>query len=67
MPFLMFCSCAITFLAGMYLLKVNNKNTRTRCEICSELTIKTINSGQKTHLGKIIKTLFKTSLTSRCF
>ena len=53
--------------AGMYLLKVNNKNTRTRCEICSELTIKTINSGQKTHLGKIIKTLFKTSLTSRCF
>ena len=27
--------------AGIYLLKVNNKNTRTRCEICSELTIKT--------------------------
>ena len=26
--------------AGIYLLKVNNKNTRTRCEICSELTIK---------------------------
>ena len=25
----------------IYLLKVNNKNTRTRCEICSKLTIKT--------------------------
>ena len=27
--------------AGIYLLKVNDENTRTRCEICSELTIKT--------------------------
>ena len=27
--------------ASIYLLKVNNKNTRTRCEICSKLTIKT--------------------------
>ena len=28
-------------LVGIYLLKVNNRNTRTRCEICSKLTIKT--------------------------
>ena len=28
------------FPAGIYLLKVNNRNTRTRCEICSKLTIK---------------------------
>ena len=28
--------------AGIYLLKVNNRNTRTRCEICSKLTIKTL-------------------------
>ena len=28
-------------LADIYLLKVNNKNTRTRCEICSKLIIKT--------------------------
>ena len=28
-------------LSGIYLLKVNNTNTRTRCEICSKLTIKT--------------------------
>ena len=27
--------------AGIYLLKVNNRNTRTRCEICSKSTIKT--------------------------
>ena len=27
--------------AGIYLLKVNNRNTRTRCEICSKVTIKT--------------------------
>ena len=26
--------------AGNYMFKVNNKNTRTRCEICSKLTIK---------------------------
>ena len=28
-------------LADMYLLRVNNRNTKTRCEICSKLTIKT--------------------------
>ena len=27
--------------AGIYLLKVNKRNTRTRCEICSELTVVT--------------------------
>ena len=27
--------------AGICLLKVNNRSTRTRCEICSKLTIKT--------------------------
>ena len=27
--------------AGIYLLNVNNRNTRTRYEICSKLTIKT--------------------------
>ena len=26
--------------AGIYLLKVNNRNIRTRCEICSKLTMK---------------------------
>ena len=27
--------------AGIYLFKVNNRNTRTRYEICSKLAIKT--------------------------
>ena len=27
--------------AGNYMFKVNNRNTRTRYEICSKLTIKT--------------------------
>ena len=26
---------------GIYMFKVNNRNTRTKCEICSKLTIKT--------------------------
>ena len=26
---------------GNYMFNVNNRNTRTRCEICSKLTIKT--------------------------
>ena len=29
------------YLAEVYLLKVNKRNTRTRCEVCSKLTIKT--------------------------
>ena len=30
--------------ANIYLFKVNNRSTRKRCEICSKLTIKTINT-----------------------
>ena len=26
---------------GIYVVKVNNRNTRTRCEMCSKLTVKT--------------------------
>ena len=35
--------CFILFLfpAGIYMFKVNNRNIRIRCEICSKLTIKT--------------------------
>ena len=32
-------SCLIP--AGNYIFKVSNRNTRTRCDICSKLTIKT--------------------------
>ena len=43
--------------AGIYLLKANNRNTRTRCEICSKLTIK-FNVNNKTTICStlIIKT-----------
>ena len=29
------------FPVGVYVLKVNNRSTKTRCEICSKLTINT--------------------------
>ena len=32
-----------------YLLKVNNRNTRKRCKICSKMTIKT---AQRPHWGR---------------
>ena len=39
------------FIAGIfqlvYLFKVNNRNTRKRCEICSELIIKTLERRHK--------------------
>ena len=31
---------SFSFPSGIYLLKITNRNTRTRCEICSKLTIK---------------------------
>ena len=39
---------------GIYLLKVNNRNTRTSCEICSELTIKTLERCQWRRSGVFI-------------
>ena len=41
-------------LAGIYLLKVNNRNTRTRCEIYSKLTIKTPEQSHWRHSGVFI-------------
>ena len=48
-PFLPFAICwglnsyyeSADFPAGIYLLKVNNRNNRARCELCLKLTIKT--------------------------
>ena len=31
----------VSYPAGIYLFKVSSRNTRTRCEICLTLTIKT--------------------------
>ena len=39
---------------GIYLLKVNNRNTRARCEICSKLTIKTPERGNWRRSGIFI-------------
>ena len=38
-----------TVLAGFYLLKVSNRNTRSRCQICPKLTIKT---PERRHWGR---------------
>ena len=36
-----FCERKSIIPVGIYLLQVNSRNTGTRCEICSKLTIKT--------------------------
>ena len=43
--------------AGIYLLKVNNRNIRARCEICSKLTIKTPERRHWCRSGVFILTL----------
>ena len=35
-------SLSFLYQAGNYMFKVNNRNTRKRCEICSKLTIKIV-------------------------
>ena len=39
-PLLLFNQSFTGLPAGIYLFKVNNRNTRTRCKICSKLTLK---------------------------
>ena len=39
------------FTLGIYMFKVDNSNTRTRCEICSKLTIKTLKRRHWHHYG----------------
>ena len=51
------------FPAGNYIFKVNNRNTRARCEICSKLTIKTTERRhlcpQKTSENRTFSDVFK--------
>ena len=42
------------FPVGIYLFKFNNRNTRTRCEIWSKLTIRTPKRRRKCRLGWFI-------------
>ena len=44
-------------LGGTYLLKSNNRNNRTRCEICSKLTIKKPEQRQWCRSGVLLLTL----------
>ena len=44
----------VNYPAGIHLLKVNNKNTMTRCEICWKLTIKTPERRQFRRFGVFI-------------
>ena len=39
----------VAFSGGNYLFKVNNENTKTRCEICLNLAIKTPERGRLTY------------------
>ena len=69
------------FPLGIYMFKVNNRNTRTRCEICSKLALKTPERcrhllAQSKHwkyendvwyLFKVNNKYTKTSLTSGVF
>ena len=50
--------------ASIYLLKVNNENTRTKCETCSKLIIKTPDSVSDVVLVSLILTLNKYSHVS---
>ena len=48
----------IMYPAGNCMFKVNSRNTRTRCEICSKLTIKTperrlVHKRTLNHLAKL--------------
>ena len=51
-----FCNIRIFRInsVGIYLIKVNNRYTRTRCEICSKLTIKTPERCQQHRSGVFI-------------
>ena len=46
--------CTLSSPAGIYLPKVKNRNTRTRCEVCSKLTIKTPERRYWRHSGVFI-------------
>ena len=52
---------------GIYLFKVNNRNTRTMCEICSWLTIKTPERRQWRVLVPLLLTLHRCHLLFWCF
>ena len=57
----------VHFPAGIYLFKVNNRNSRTMCKICSKLTIKTPERGQWRFLVSLLSTLNRFHTLFWCF
>ena len=46
--------CENSYPVNIYLLRVNNRNIRARCEMCSKVTIKTSEQRQWHHSGAFI-------------
>ena len=44
----------VSFPTGIYMFKLHNRNTTTRCEVCSKLTIKTLERRQWLRFGVFI-------------
>ena len=45
---------SITYPVDIYPLKVNNRNTKAKCEICSKITIKTQERRQLTYFTPLV-------------
>ena len=53
---------------GIYLFKLNNRNTRAKCEICSKLTIKTPERRHVLHVSaRQICILYKSGWVDECW
>ena len=55
------------FSAGINVLKVNNRNTTTRCEIYAKLTIKTPERRDWRRSGVLMLTLNMIRIWLKCF
>ena len=53
--------------AGIYPLKINNRNTGKRCEVCSKLTIKTPERRYRRRSGVFIVNLYIFHTLFQCF
>ena len=54
-----------TTTAGIYLIKVNKRNTRTRCGICSELIMKTSERRQASGISHLVLVFLLLTLNMR--
>ena len=61
------CYCSAPCPPGIYLLKVNNRNARTRCEICSKLTMKILKQRHWCRSGAFIEHISHFFLIFYCY